>query len=478
MCTKTNKGKDNQLSESSKKISPHVNLTEGPVHIHLIRMTLPLMVGISASMGFILADTFFIGKLGPNELAAMGFIGPIVMIIFSASIGLSAGTSSVLARASGGGNDKEIVKLATNSFLISILISLVFTLIGLLTIDPLFTMMGADETTLPMIREYMLVWYWSPVFITVPMVAMGVMRALGDTTLQSKVMILAAIANVILDPIMIFGLFGFPRMEMAGAALATLITRAGTFVAVMYYLTYRFHVIQFTKEVFDSFKDSFSKIMHVGIPAMGTNIIIPIAGGVVIAIIAIFGNDAVAGTNVASRIESVIMIVFYALSAVIGPFVGQNLGAMKQDRIEKAMQQCALFSLVFGVALALLIAVIAPTITAQFSEEAELQVIANNYLYIIPLSYGAYGFLMIANATFNGIGAPIPGVILSTLRVALFQFPLVLIAAFFFEDLNYIFAASSLSNIMAGIISYIWIIKTVRRVAPGHPAGQVKQPAE
>ncbi|PCI49255.1 MAG: MATE family efflux transporter [Alphaproteobacteria bacterium] len=463
------------MSGSNTRKSPNVNLTEGPVHKHLIRMALPMMVGITASMGFILADTYFIGQLGPEELAAMGFVGPIAMIIVAASIGVSAGTSSVMARASGRGDHQELTRLATISLIMAVLISLSFTLIGLLTIEPLFTMMGADENTLPMIRDYMQIWYWSPLFIIVPMVAMGAMRALGDTALQGKLMLFAALANVILDPILIFGLFGFPRLEMTGAALATLITRSGTFMAVLYYLAYRFQVIKFTREIMGSFKIYARKIMHVGLPAMGTNMIIPLSGGIVIAIIALFGNDAVAGTNVAMRIEAVTIIVFYALSAVIGPFAGQNMGAGKYDRIEKALQQCALFAVIWGGVLAVAIALVAPAITVHFSDEAAIQEVANSYLYIMPISYGAYGFVMTANATFNGLGRPIPGVVISTLRVAVFQFPLVLIAAFFLSDMRYVFAASSLSNILTGAIAYIWIMKTVRRMAPAQLA---EQPAE
>jgi len=454
------------LPETIQKNSPRVDLTQGPVHTHLIRMALPMMVGIAASMGFILADTYFIGMLGPDELAAIGFVGPIAMVIVAASIGLSAGTSSVLARVMGSGDQQTLVRLATNSFIISVMISLAFTLIGLLTIEPLFTLMGADEKTLPMIRQYMLIWYWLPLFIIVPMVGMGVMRAMGDTSLQGKLMIIAALANVILDPIMIFGLFGFPRLELAGAAYATLITRAGSFIAVMYLLIYRFEVIKFNADIVTSFRGSLSRIMQVGIPAMSTNMIIPMAGGVVIAIIATFGNDAVAGTNVAMRIESVTIIIFFALSAVIGPFAGQNLGAGKQDRIEQALQQCALFALIWGAVLAIAIALVAPIITRQFSDVTTIQDYANGYLYIMPISYGAYGMVMIANATFNGLGRPIPGVILSTIRVAVFQFPLVLIAAFFFADMTYVYAASCLSNILAGIIAYIWIIRMVRSMSP------------
>ncbi|MBL4612850.1 MAG: hypothetical protein JKY91_03820, partial [Emcibacter sp.] len=220
------------------------------------------------------------------------------------------------------------------------------------------------------------------------------------------------------------------------------------------------------------------KIMHVGIPAMGTNMIIPLAGGIVIAIIAMFGNDAVAGTNVAMRIEAVTIIVFFALSAVIGPFSGQNQGAGRYDRIEKALQQCAVFSISWGVILALLIAGAAPYITVFFSDEVSIQGYAVSYLYIMPISYGAYGLVMVANAAFNGLGTPIPGVIISTLRVAVFQFPLVLIAAYFFVDIKYIFAASCLSNILAGIIAHVWIIKTVRRMGRAETKEQLtEQPA-
>jgi len=426
-----------------------------------------MMIGISATMGFILADTFFIGKLGPAELATMGFVSPVAMIIVSASIGLSAGTSSVMARASGRGTDQALVRLATNSLIIAVIISLIFTVVGLLTIDPLFTLMGADKTTLPMIRQYMQVWYWSPLFIIVPMVAMGV--TLGDTTLQGRLMLIAALVNVILDPIMIFGFCGFPRLEMAGAALATLIARAGTFVAVLYYLAYRFQVLEFSAEVMRSFRDSFRKITHVGIPAMATNMIIPLSGGVIITIIALFGNDAVAGTNVAMRIESVTIIVFYALSAVIGPFAGQNIGAGNPERIEKALQQCALFALIWSAVLALAIGGTAAFITAWFSDDKIIQGFANSYLYIMPLSYGAYGFVMIANATFNGMGKPIPGVVISTLRVAVFQFPLVVIAAFLLSDIKYVYIASSLSNILAGGVAYIWVMRAIRRKRPGTP---------
>jgi len=449
------------MSEKHKK--HQVNLTEGPVHKHLIRMALPMIIGISASMGFLLADTFFIGRLGPDELAAVGFAGPIIMIIVASSIGLSAGTSSVMARAAGRGDHDEMIKLATTSLILVGLLSLAFTIIGLLTINPLFRLMGADETVLPLIRDYMQIWYWAPIFVITPMVAMGIMRSVGDTSLQGKIMIWASLANIILDPIMIFGLFGFPRMELEGAAYATMIARAGSFVAVIYYLTYRFHVIKFSHAIFADFWQTTKKIMHVGIPATGTNIIIPIANSVIVAIIATFGNDAVAGATVAIRIETFVIIFFFALSAIIGPFVGQNLGVRNHERIELALKQSALFCIVWGAILTLIIALAAPSVTVLFDDTKSISDIATIYLFIVPISYGAYGIVMTANAAFNGLGQPLPGVMISTLRVVILQIPLVLLAAYY-NNLPYVFAAASLSNILVGIIAYVWIMRTARNL--------------
>ncbi|MCP5381497.1 MAG: MATE family efflux transporter, partial [Kordiimonadaceae bacterium] len=130
---------------ATAKNSPRVDLTTGPVHKHLIRMALPMVIGLMANMSFTFVDLFYIGKLGTDELAAMGFISRMAMIVISASIGLSAGISSVLARAAGNKDDEEIKCLATNTLLFTVILSLTFTVVGLLTIDPLFTAMGAEE---------------------------------------------------------------------------------------------------------------------------------------------------------------------------------------------------------------------------------------------------------------------------------------------------------------------------------------------
>jgi len=442
-----------------------VDLTQGPVHSHLIRMAIPMVIGIFATMAFNLADTYFIGQLGTPQLNAIGFASnTIVGIVIAASVGLSAGTSSVLSQAAGNKDMDEIRRLATNSFVMGMIASIILTIAGLLTIDPLFRVLGADEETMPYIHEYMVIWYCSIAFVIIPMASMGAMRAMGNTRLQSYIMSIAAVVNIILDPIMIFGWFGFPALGMEGAAWATFIARLGTFVAVIYYLIWHFQILSFDRETLNHFRSAAKKILHVGVPATGTNMIIPIAGSLVTAIVArYYGDIAVGATNVAMKIEVLAIIVFYALSSVVGPFAGQNLGARNYDRLDQLLKISALFCLSWGLIMAVVMAVIARPLASMFSDSPEIADIATIYLYVVPISFGAYGMVMTVNAIFNGLRKPLPGVMVSSLRVAIFQLPLVMAAAIFY-DLPYVFAAGSISNILAGIIGYFWMKRTLARL--------------
>lgn len=440
--------------------SRRIDLTEGSVHKHLYRMALPMVIGLSASMSFSFVDSYFIGMLGKDELAAMGFVTRMIMIIISASIGLSAGITSVLARAAGNKDNDEIKALATNTLIFTFLLAILFTIVGLLTIDPLFTLMGADEKILPLIREYVTIWYFSPLFIMVPMTGGSVMRALGDTNLQGKLMLFSAVANAILDPLLIFGLWGFPELGLQGAAWASLITRFVSFVAILYYLTFHFHVIGFNKEILSKFTNSIRRMLHVGIPATGTNMIIPIVAAMIISMVARYGTDAVAATHIATTVEALSLVIYFSLSAVVGPFIGQNLTAKKYDRIDECIKKATIFCLSWGAFLAIILALLAPTLAGLFSDEVAITSLTISYLYVVPISYGLYGLVMSVNAMFNSMGKPMPGVIISTLRVFFLQLPLVYAATHYY-DLEVAFILISISNMIAGMVGYIWIKKTI-----------------
>lgn len=444
---------------SSKHLQ--ATLTSGPVHRHLRDMAAPMVWGLLATMSFNIVDTFFVAKLGDAPLAAMSFTFPVIMFITSIAIGLGAGTSSVVARAIGRGDQRQARRLATDAVSLTALISISCCFIGWMTIDPLFRALGASAELLPLINDYMSIWYFSAPLLMIPMVSLSALRAMGLSRVQGYLMSCAAIFNAMLDPILIFGLWGAPRLELEGAALATLITRAITLLVAFYILHRRLHMLVNPLIGFKRLIQSWGAITQVGVPAMVASVIVPLASGIVVAMVASYGHEAVAGMGVAIRIEPLALIVFYALSGVIGPFVGQNLGAGLFSRLFQAQKVVTLFCLSFGLALAAVLWLFGAVFASVFSQSEQVLPVAVAYLSLVPISYGAYGLVMSANAAFNGLGKPLPSIAISFMRVFGLFLPLAYLGKAWF-GLSGLFAAVALSNLVVGLLAYIWLRRTLR----------------
>jgi len=443
--------------------SRKAKLTEGSVVRHLVKMTAPMLLGITTMMAQSIIDAWFLGKVGDRALAAFSFGFPILMIITSVAIGLSAGTSSVVARAIGANDHSRAKRLATDSLMLSFIVTATLAVIGILTIDPLFKTLGAPVDMIPMIRTFMTILYSGIPFLVVGMVGTSNMRATGDTLLPGKLMISGALLNVILDPIFIFGVGPVPAMGLNGAATAAIVARGAMFLGTVYFLVHRLDMVSFNKPEPDELKKSWRDILHVGLPAAGTNAIIPIAMTLITAMIARYGPEAVAGFGVASRIESLVLVIFYALSSVIGPFVGQNLSAGKEGRILQSLRLCAFFCLASGLVIALLLALAAGFVPTLFSQNPEVTSVTRLFLWIAPISYGAYGVVMIMNAAFNGMGKPMPAVYTSVTRMMLLYLPLAILGRHWF-GLAGIFGAYAVANLLSGLLSYFWARRTAHNL--------------
>jgi putative MATE family efflux protein len=447
--------------------SNKARLTQGPVGRHLVDMTLPVLFGVFTMMLQAFVDAWFIGQVGDRELAALGFTFPVLMLVSSVAIGLGAGTSSVVARALGANDYRRARRLTTDSLLLSFGITAVISVAGILTIVPLFRLLGAPDDLIPLIGGYMRILYAGVPFVVVGMVGMSSMRATGDTRLPSLLMVITAVANVLLDPILIFGAGPIPALELNGAAMAALIARGSLFAGALYFMRRRLDMLTFNRPDPGELRKSWADILHVGIPAAGTNAIIPIATGAITALLARYGPEAVAGFGVASRVESLTLVIYYAMSAIIGPFVGQNVSAGKADRIYLALRLCTIFCLTSGLAIAALLAGSSRFLPSLFSDNPAVTEVARTFLLIAPLGYGAYGMVMVMNASFNGMGKPLPGVAISTIRLAGVYLPLAFVADRLFGIAG-IFGAYTVANIVTGVTAYVWARSAVRSQCDKH----------
>jgi putative MATE family efflux protein len=430
-------------------------LTEGSVGGQLIKLTLPMVWGVFAVIAFNLVDTYFVGQLGTDQLAAMSFTFPVVMVFGSLAIGLGIGASSVIARAIGEGDRHKVQHLTTNSLTLSVFIVGLFVTIGLTTIDPLFQLLGASAQLLPYIHEYMEIWYLGMICLVVPMVGNSAIRAAGDTQIPSLIMTLAALVNIGLDPVLIFGWGGIPALGLKGAALATVVSRSTTLIASLMVLHFRERMILWSLSCFKQVWRCWQEILKVGLPAAGTNVITPISIGVITSLLAQYSPETVAGFGISSRIEAFALIVLMALSATIGPFVGQNWGAKQYGRVNLALRLSFIFCIGWGIFLAVILWVGAPWIITRFDNNAEVVATATQYLRLVPISYGAQGLFIVANSAFNALGKPITALILTLTRMLFLYIPLAYLGSFIL-GLRGIFIAALLANFVVGSASFMW----------------------
>lgn len=438
------------------------SLTEGAIANQLLKLTLPMVWGVFAIVAFNLADTYYVGQLGTKQLAAMSFTFPVVMTLGSLAMGLGIGASSIIARAIGQGDLSRVQRFTTNSLTLGVAAVALLSAIGLLTIDPLFKTLGAGSEVLPYVRQYMKIWYWGIVFLVIPMVGNNAIRASGDTLTPSLIMTVSAGFNVILDPLLIFGLGGFPESGLAGAAWATVISRALTLVASLSILKFKKQMLSSHFPNLEETLSCWREILYVGLPAAGTNMITPISTGIITSLLAVHGSVAVAGFGVASRIESFAIIPLMALAASISPFVGQNWGAKKYGRVTKALQQSYLFCLGWGALMAILLAVGASFIVPLFNQDLAVIEIATSYFVFVPISYGTAGIIQITNSVFNALGRPIPAVVITTLRMFVLYLPFAYFGSRWLGSTG-IFIAASIVNIVVGIGAREWSRRTCIR---------------
>ncbi len=435
-------------------------LTQGSEGYNLIHLSIPTLFGLLSIFLVQIADTYFLGRLGTVELAAISFTFPVVTLIGHVTFGIGVAASSVISRAIGVGDKHLVQRLTTDSLILSLVIVVFMIVIGFFTIDSLFTAMGADEQTLPRVREYMQVWYVGMFFLAIPMVGTNAIRATGDTKIPSMIMIQSAIVNAIFDPILIFGLWGFPRLEMQGAAIATVISRIISTVLTIAVLYYREKMLTFKRPSVKEVISSWKEILHIALPTSLTVSITPISMGIITSFVAFYGATAVAGFGVATRIEVIFLLFLMALSTSMTPFSGQNWGARLYSRIRKSIYLSSGFCVFWGLLSGVILSLWGEQLALLFDAHEDVVRVTVIYLAIVPITYGFQGIIMVSGSSFNGIGAPLPATAINFIRMGLLYIPL----AFIFKEfwgISGVFFSASVSNVLAGILAFYWIDKAI-----------------
>lgn len=434
------------------------DLTQGNEAKQLLNMIVPIFFGILSLMLTNLIDTYFVSRLGTTALAAMSFTFPITNIINSLAFGVGIGASSMISRALGSQRADLVRSYCTLSLLFALALALLFAVIGIHTIDPLFRLMGADDSLLPLIHDYMHTWYLGCFMVVIPMVGNASIRAAGNAKLPSLIMLLIAVVICVLDPIFIFGFAGIPAMGLKGAALATLCAYAVALCLSLYILQVKLkflHLPQLLHNRWTQTRQHLSDLLRMFIPAASSNLLAPLSISLTTWLIADFGSAAVAGFGVASRIESLCLITLMACASAMAAFSGQNFGAGRFDRLRNGLAFAYRFAWCWGIAMAIGLMLLASTLARAFSDDVQTQQAIIDYLHWVPVSYPLLGMIMIVTNLGNGMGKPIGGLILSSLRLIVVYLPLAWLLGRMVA-LPGVFMASALANIIVGWTAWRW----------------------
>ena len=427
----------------------------------------PFSIGVIALISTGIVDTIYLGRLtdlarpglAVTALAALTFAFPLTFIGNSANIGLGAGTMSAVSRALGQEDYERAKRHGAAAVLMGLLLMSILVSAMLVAMPYILPIAGARGGVLDMALQYLAISLPSLVIVSVSSMSNNVLRAHGEALLPSMIMIMGAVINIVLDPFLIFGWGPFPRLEIQGAALSTFIGNSAGAIFGLYLILFHRKAISFVGMTWQSVKRAWRIIGQVGLPAAGTNIIVPVATFLAVSIMALsLPETDVAAFGVASRAELISVGMLYALSACIGAVTGRNGGAGNTQRVREAFHICYWICFIWSTAMAVILAVFAENIAHLFTNDAQLIEKIMPYFYIVPVTVFAYGFVFISAAGLNALGRPIYGLLYTLIRSVFLYVGLIYIGVQIGGLIGAFFAVA-LANLISGMIAIIWTLR-------------------
>ena len=437
----------------------NATFTEGDLSRHLIRLSGYMILGFLAMTLAQFVEIAYLGRVGTEAIAAVTFAFPVLMAIGAATRGIGVGIGAVLARAIGAGDRERAAFLTTHGLLLVLAFNIACAVLLVVFGRPLFHLLGARDAVLDLVVGYIAISAIGYPLFGLSMVGTGLMRSIGDPVYPGVVISAGSVLQVLIGPFLIFGWMGLPALGVDGAAWSFVIARSASFLIAVYWFCFKERMIRAS---FYRFADSARQILHVGLPAMASNVIEPFAAAVVTRLLAPFGAAVVAGFGIGARIESIVFMVVIGIAGNAAPLVGQNWGARCFDRVDQALQLCHRYCFVWGLIAAVIMWTGGELFVSLIRDEPVVVATATSYLYIIPVTIGFAGMFNVANGAFNALSKPMPPLVLSLLRLLVFYIPLALVARHWFGHVG-IFAAAAFTNVVLGLWAREWNRRTVIR---------------
>ncbi len=416
-----------------------------------------MVLGLVSVMSANLIETVYISLIGTEQLAALGFTFPIVMLLQSLTMGLAVGASSVVARRVGAASMDQAKIIISHSLVITVLMIGVLIVLVQPNLQSIFGLLGAQAEVQTLAVEYMEIWFLGLPFFAVAMVGSSLMRAMGDVATPGYLMTLGAGLQIVLGPVFIFGVQDFEGYGLPGAAMAFVLARTIGFFFYGYCL-HRDRVLVFSAS---GILGSTKEVFHVGLPAIVGNLIGPATMTFITRLVADYGSPVVAGFSLAARIETMLAMVIWALSMSVAPFVGQNWGAGRRDRVRRAVFLGHGLALAWGLFAYLILFVFSPIAIGLATDDQSVANAAQTYLLIVPLGMGLMGVCANAWNSFNALGRPMPPLLMSTAQMLCLTIPLAILGNNLFGFAG-IFIGGLVSQLAVALAAFVWLQRSIQ----------------
>lgn len=435
-------------------------ILEGRISSTILKISLPVIISSIFQVLYNLVDAYFVGGLGPDAIAAITLGFPFIFLIFAIGIGVSIGVTSVVSRFLGAGMDDVAGERASTGLALALVMTLVMMAVGFLTLEATVKNIGVSAGVKAMAWDYIAILLLGTGFVFVNLTAGGIIRAEGNMIVPMYALICGTVLNIILDPVLIYGLAGLPHLGVRGAALATVVSQVTVMTIVLLYLLLgrtrtRIHLRHMHLRA-----RPVRQILHVGFPA--TVMQLMIAFGVFLwnVLAAGVSDEAVAALGLGFRLNSIAFVPALGMNVAIVTIVGQNVGAAKFQRVREVVSTGIFMVYVYMAIVAIVLSLRPEFWISLFTSDWEVIRQGGMFLRIVTPTYIFLAITVVMSGAFQGAGDAVPPMVIMSLRMALVAVPLawVLMSVLGMGSTG-LWIGIAVSNVFSATASYLWFIR-------------------
>lgn len=401
------------------------DLTQGSMLRQIIAFSLPMLLGNLLQALYNTVDSIWVGNfLGKEALGAVSVSFPIIFVLISMVVGITTAATVLVAQYMGAKQVAMVKKTINNTFLLISVSGIVVSIIGIFLSKDILRLINTPEEIMSMASSYLNIYLAGLVFMFGYNTTSAILRGLGDSKTPLIFLAIATVLNIILDPFLILGIGPFPRMEVAGAALATTISISVSFFTSIWYLNKKGHLLSIDFKEFKFDKELTLKTINIGLPAGLQMSAVSVGILVVNSVINAFGVDTVASFGMASKLEQFTMMPSQSIAMATSAIAGQNIGAGKKENVKETVKWSTILAIIISVAITLIAQLNPRLLLGLFTDDQKLLTLGENNLRILSLSYIPYSMMFITNGMLRGAGDTLPTLIFSLTSLWLVRVPL------------------------------------------------------